>query len=301
MHPNRLAACGTDSSILLVLKRGNGVIWRGASRINMQEMGTIEQSEFAAHAHVVFADFTLPSDVARSLEVALIQWVAGQHAFRFDLPDCDVTCFLQIWTPGLAGGLHVIQSCLLREAIRYEWRASCGFVGTLQFGQLMATGNTCGSFPLWIKTYRHEASGLAATSMTVGRVFFQGIVEGERGAAFVRFLANLQNAHPPCIISMVASDAISPLRKVIAFAQTCHVAEMRDLLLKYGATENELEKQRWEERKVSDECDEDLLQDSHSSAPFVGERAGQTCSRYTDISITEGADREGLSDSPMNP
>ena len=280
IQPSRLAACGADSSVLLVVKRGNDTLWRGASRINMREIGTIEQDEFATHAHILFADFTLPSEVASSLETSLMQWVAGQHVFRDDLPECDVQCLLQIWTRGLAGGLHVIQPFLLREAIRYERQAVCGFVGTLQYGQLMATGDTCGSFPLWIKTYRHEASELATNSVTVGRVCLQGIIEGERDAAFVtfvRFLANLQNAYyPHAIISRVASDAISPIRKVIASARTCDVAAMRDLLLEYGATESELERQRWEERKASDERDSYLLQDSRRSASHVGGGAGQT-------------------------
>ena len=48
---------------------------------------------------------------------------------------------------------------------------------------------------------------------------------------------------------------ITPLRKVMTFAGMKHVAEMRDLLLQYGANENNEDKDRWELRQRADFCE----------------------------------------------
>jgi len=45
---------------------------------------------------------------------------------------------------------------------------------------------------------------------------------------------------------------ISPLRKVMSFAKERYVAEMRDLLLRYGANENEKDRERWDLRQRAD-------------------------------------------------
>ena len=45
---------------------------------------------------------------------------------------------------------------------------------------------------------------------------------------------------------------ISPLRKVMSFAKEKYVTEMRDLLLHYGANENDKDRDRWELRQHAD-------------------------------------------------
>ena len=54
---------------------------------------------------------------------------------------------------------------------------------------------------------------------------------------------------------------ISPLWKVMTFATEAHVAEMRRLLLEYGAHEGDDEMARWELRQRSDRCERIRLQD----------------------------------------
>ena len=48
---------------------------------------------------------------------------------------------------------------------------------------------------------------------------------------------------------------ISPLRNVMSFAHEKHVAEMRDLLLQFGAIETNEDKDRWKLRQRSDFCE----------------------------------------------
>ena len=53
----------------------------------------------------------------------------------------------------------------------------------------------------------------------------------------------------------VESWSISPLQNVMTFAKMSHVAEMRDLLLQYGANENDEDEARWELRRRADFCE----------------------------------------------
>ena len=48
------------------------------------------------------------------------------------------------------------------------------------------------------------------------------------------------------------SGDISPLRKVMCFAHEKHVANMRELLLEFGANESDDDRKRWELRKNPD-------------------------------------------------
>ena len=48
---------------------------------------------------------------------------------------------------------------------------------------------------------------------------------------------------------------ISPLRKVLTFANEKHVAEMRNLLLQFGADESDEDRARWSLRRRSDICE----------------------------------------------
>lgn len=45
---------------------------------------------------------------------------------------------------------------------------------------------------------------------------------------------------------------ISPLRNVMSFAKESHVTQMRDLLLQYGANENDKDRKRWDLRQQAD-------------------------------------------------
>ena len=45
---------------------------------------------------------------------------------------------------------------------------------------------------------------------------------------------------------------ISPLRKVMSFAAERYVAQMRDLLLQYGANESDKDRERWDSRQQAD-------------------------------------------------
>ena len=45
---------------------------------------------------------------------------------------------------------------------------------------------------------------------------------------------------------------ISPLRKVMSFATERYVTQMRDLLLQYGAFENDADRERWMLRQRAD-------------------------------------------------
>ena len=51
---------------------------------------------------------------------------------------------------------------------------------------------------------------------------------------------------------VIGPGEISPLRKVICFARTRDVREMRQLLLEYGAVESKEDQKRWELREYSD-------------------------------------------------
>jgi len=53
----------------------------------------------------------------------------------------------------------------------------------------------------------------------------------------------------------VRSGDITPLRKVMSFAHEKHVAEMRNLLLEFGANESDEDKERWKLRQRSDFSD----------------------------------------------
>ena len=66
---------------------------------------------------------------------------------------------------------------------------------------------------------------------------------------------------------------ISPLRKVITFAEEWHVEEMRDLLLQHGARESESDVERWNIRRRADEGErerikkEEDLENEFNAAP----------------------------------
>ena len=51
---------------------------------------------------------------------------------------------------------------------------------------------------------------------------------------------------------------ISPLRKVMSFATERYVTQMRDLLLQYGAFENDADRERWILRKQADVAEQIL-------------------------------------------
>ena len=53
----------------------------------------------------------------------------------------------------------------------------------------------------------------------------------------------------------IPSGKITPLRNIMSFAPTNYVVRMRDLLLEYGATESEEEKERWVLRQLSDKAE----------------------------------------------
>ena len=52
--------------------------------------------------------------------------------------------------------------------------------------------------------------------------------------------------------TIISPGQLSPLRNVICFAHEKDVASMRDLLLKYGATESDDDKKRWKQRELAD-------------------------------------------------
>ena len=54
----------------------------------------------------------------------------------------------------------------------------------------------------------------------------------------------------------LAPGDVSPLRTVILLARAAHVVKMRQLLLDYGATEDDYERERWASRQRSDFCEE---------------------------------------------
>ena len=87
-------------SALVVLKRGNYALWRGVNRIHFRELRTTEDAEIG-----IVADFTLPNEAARSVEEAIMQWVAGDHPPQYGLPEGDVRVLLQVWMRGVAGQL----------------------------------------------------------------------------------------------------------------------------------------------------------------------------------------------------
>ena len=60
----------------------------------------------------------------------------------------------------------------------------------------------------------------------------------------------------------LADGDITPLRKVLMLAQEKHVAAMRDLLLKYGAEENDFDRERWRLRQAADLCERVRLQNA---------------------------------------
>ena len=62
--------------------------------------------------------------------------------------------------------------------------------------------------------------------------------------------------------NFVADGDITLLRKVLMFALEDHVADMRELLLKYGAEENDFERERWRVRQAADACERVRLQNA---------------------------------------
>ena len=62
----------------------------------------------------------------------------------------------------------------------------------------------------------------------------------------------------------IMSGSISPLRNVMSFAKEKDVAQMRDLLLQYGANENEKDKQRWDLRQRADVA-EKIMKDNYKN------------------------------------
>ena len=51
---------------------------------------------------------------------------------------------------------------------------------------------------------------------------------------------------------------ISPLRKVMSFAREKYVTQMQELLLQYGAIENDKDRERWDLRQRTDEAEETM-------------------------------------------
>ena len=62
------------------------------------------------------------------------------------------------------------------------------------------------------------------------------------------------------------SDQISPLRIVLMMAAPEYVADMRTMLLEYGADESEDDRKRWIVRSRSDECEERRQNDYHNTS-----------------------------------
>ena len=62
--------------------------------------------------------------------------------------------------------------------------------------------------------------------------------------------------------NFVADDDITVLRKVLMLAREDHVADMRELLLKHGAEENDFERERWRVRQAADACERVRLQNA---------------------------------------
>ena len=62
----------------------------------------------------------------------------------------------------------------------------------------------------------------------------------------------------------IKSGSISPLRNVMSFAKEKDVAEMRDMLLQFGANENEKDKQRWDLRQRADVA-EKIMKDNYKN------------------------------------
>ena len=62
---------------------------------------------------------------------------------------------------------------------------------------------------------------------------------------------------------VIGPGEINPLRKVICFARTRDVREMRQLLLEYGAVESKEDQKRWELREYSDMNEKAWLRNFH--------------------------------------
>ena len=62
---------------------------------------------------------------------------------------------------------------------------------------------------------------------------------------------------------IIGFGELSPLRKVICFAQNNDVHAMRQLLLDHGATENKEDRERWAVREYSDMNERAWLMNFH--------------------------------------
>ena len=67
----------------------------------------------------------------------------------------------------------------------------------------------------------------------------------------------------------IEAGNISPLRNIMTFASMKDVVQMRDLLLKFGATEHEEDKSRWDLRQRADAAEKIRLNNERS---IVNER-----------------------------
>ena len=73
----------------------------------------------------------------------------------------------------------------------------------------------------------------------------------------------------------VKTGDISPLMKVMTFASMRHVAEMRDLLLQYGAHEYEKDQKRWDLRRGADAAEKIMR---NNAKHIEGDRDFNPCS-----------------------
>jgi hypothetical protein len=187
--------CERDVSILLILKQGDTLLWRGASPIHPYEYSLAETNDNLWRTiHVV--DFTLPAEVSEILEAAAAHWVKRHHPWRFGLPECDVTGVLQTWVHGFDDRLDLLQPHLVREAIRYERRdALCCSIGTFELGQLVVDGVVASSISVVIKTYRLDANRPAARGHIRGHVVILCSLKGNGGDLIVHILSALRNAY----------------------------------------------------------------------------------------------------------
>jgi len=75
---------------------------------------------------------------------------------------------------------------------------------------------------------------------------------------------------------IVGAGGITPLHSVIAFARKAHVRDMRRLLLKAGAQESDVMKERWELRRHADAVDDAWVANFHqepTSLPSVSSQS----------------------------
>ena len=185
-------ACESECSVLLVVTTGDRNLWRGALRIDLQARKMWQGNDDPIPTRVNFAEFTLPRAVAGTLEAAIMQGDESNSTLRPGIPDCGVTCQLQLWRRGLEKKLHVIQPLLLPDALRYDRYVAGGRVGTLEFRPLTASGGISSSVDLLMKTYRVEASSSAAHDAVTAKIWLSGILDD---TPLARFLDAFQHVY----------------------------------------------------------------------------------------------------------